>query len=287
MNIINFEKGGCKRFRPHLDAYLSDELPAETRRGVLNHVEACADCREVLESRRRVKEVLRGAVLKDAAPPLLRERIRQDLRKEASPAWHRWLLVAAAMIALVAVGGAALRMLRRAEPVQPQAVATASTNTRLLEIGLGDHVHCAIDKGFANLAFTEEQMAEKLGPDFTGLVAAVREKTAENYRVAVGHRCKFNGREFVHLILKSQRATVSLVLTKKAGEAFTRDDAATVLEAAGVPIYGAHMNGIEVAGFEAGDYLAFVVSDLGGDVNLQMAATLAPAVRDFLGGPRA
>ena len=286
MNIINFEKGGCKRFRPHLDAYLSDELPAETRRGVLNHIEACADCREVLESRRRVKDVLRGAVLKDAAPPALRERIRQDIRGGASPAWHRWLLVAAAMIALVAVGGTALRMLRRAEPVQPQAVASADANTRLLEIGLGDHVHCAIDKGFASLAFTEEQMAEKMGPDFTGLVAAVREKTTENYKVAVGHRCKFNGREFVHLILKNQRATVSLVLTKKAGEAFTQD-ATTVLEAAGIPVYGAHMSGIEVAGFEAGDYLAFVVSDLGGGDNLQMAATLAPAVRDFLGGRRA
>ena len=282
MSVINFEKGGCKRFRPHLDAYLGDELAAETSRGVANHAEACADCREVLESRRRVKEVLRSAVLKDSAPPALRQRIRQGIRKEASPVWHRWLLVAAAMIALVAVGGTALRLLRRADPVRPQALAAAGANARLLEVGAGDHVHCAITKGFANLAFTEEQMTEKLGPDFAGLVAAVGAKTTENYHVAVGHHCKFNGREFVHLILKGRGATVSLVLTKKAGESFTRDDAATVLEAAGVPIYGTRVNGVEVAGFDAGDYLAFVVSDLGGEENMRMAATLAPAVRDFI-----
>jgi anti-sigma factor (TIGR02949 family) len=287
MSVINFETGGCKRFRPHLDAYLSDELPAETRRGVLSHIEVCTDCREALESRRRVNELLRGAVRKDAAPLALRQRIRQDLRKASSPAWHRWMLAAAAMIALVAAGGVAVRLLNRAAPVRPQAVATTDANVRLLEIGLGDHVHCAIDKGFANLALTEEQMAEKLGADFIGLVAAVREQAPESYRVAVGHRCKFNGREFVHLILKNQRATVSLILTRKAGESFTRDDVATVLESVGAPVYGAHRQGFEVAGFEAGDYLAFVVSDLGGDDNLQIASTLAPAVRDFLGRQRA
>jgi len=286
MSVINFEKGGCKRFRPHLDAYLSDELPAQTRRGVLNHIETCADCREVLASRQRVKGVLRSAVLKDSASPALRERIRQDIRKSSSPAWPRWLLVAAAMITLIAAGGLALRLLRQGEPARPQAIA-ADANARLLEIGLDDHVHCAIDKGFANLTFTEAQMAERLGPDFTGLVATVREKAPDNYSVAVGHHCKFDGREFVHLILKSRRATISLILTRKNGEAFVRDAAATALESVSAPIYGAHLNGLEVAGFAAGDYLAFVVSDLGGEDNLQMASTLAPAVRDFLDGRRA
>jgi hypothetical protein len=37
-----------------------------------------------------------------------------------------------------------------------------------------------------------------------------------------------------------------------------------------------------VAGFDAGNFLAYVVSDLRGKTNLQIAANLAPGVREFL-----
>ena len=50
----------------------------------------------------------------------------------------------------------------------------------------------------------------------------------------------------------------------------------------GVPIFGAHMSNLEVAGFETRDYLAFVVSDLSREDNLQIASTLAPPVQAFL-----
>jgi len=56
-------------------------------------------------------------------------------------------------------------------------------------------------------------------------------------------------------------------------------------QASGVPIYQAAAGRYEVAGFEAGDFLAYVVSDLKSDDNLQVATNLAPVVRDFLVKP--
>ena len=57
---------------------------------------------------------------------------------------------------------------------------------------------------------------------------------------------------------------------------------AAILESSGVPIFGARMNDLEVAGFETRDYLAFIVSDLSRTDNLQIASTLAPQVHEFL-----
>jgi hypothetical protein len=38
----------------------------------------------------------------------------------------------------------------------------------------------------------------------------------------------------------------------------------------------------QVVGFESHDYLAYVISDLDAQQNLQLAADLAPALREYL-----
>lgn len=50
----------------------------------------------------------------------------------------------------------------------------------------------------------------------------------------------------------------------------------------GIPVYQSAAQKYEVAGFDAGQYLVFVVSDLRGTTNLQIAANLAPGVYGFL-----
>ena len=283
MNVINFEPHHCKKLRAYLDSYLNNELLVETTHEVLRHLEHCPACVEALENRRRVKQLLKTAVMKESAPPALQEKIRKSIRKDASRGWPVWTLVAAAVVLLIAVGIAGLRLWNRSLSTRPDTVAGAvSPGAQILEVGLKDHVHCALDAGLANRVFTEAEMREKLGPEFFGLVGMVKDKMPGNYQVVVGHRCKANGREYVHLILKSPQTALSLVVTKKNGESFTQDHVAAILESAGVPLYGAHLNNLEVAGFETRDYLAFVVSDLSREDNLQMASTLAPQVQAFL-----
>src|SRR5437868_3190197 len=261
MNIINFEPHHCQQLRAYLDSYLNNELLVETTHEVLRHLEHCPACVEALENRRRVKQLLKTAVMKESASPALQEKIRKRIRKDSSRGWPVWTLVAAAAVLLIAVSIAGLRLWDRTASTRPDTVAEMA-GAQILQVGLKDHVHCALDSGLANRVFTEAEMREKLGPEFFGLVGMVKEKIPGNYQVVVGHRCKANGREYVHLILKSPQTALSLVVTRKNGESFTQNHVAAILESAGVPIFGAHMSNLEVAGFETRDYLAFVVSDL-------------------------
>lgn len=282
MNVISFEQNNCRRVQAYIDSYLNNELLVETTHEVLRHLEKCPNCTEALQSRRQVKELLKGAVLKDSAPTDLQERIRMRIRKDSSASWQRWMLVAAAMIALIAGGSGVLQLLKRGAPVASDAIsAPGSADAQLLKIGLDNHVHCAVDSGFANRVFTEEEMLEKLGPDFS-LISMIKENAPENYRVVVGHRCKFNGREFVHLILKGPETVLSLVLTRKNSESFSEDTVTAVIGSSGIPVREALIKDFRIIGFETRDYLAFVVSTLGRDENLKLASTIAPAVREFL-----
>src|SRR3569832_1789422 len=76
----------------------------ETTHEVLRHLEQCAACAEALENRRRVKALLRTAVMKEAASPALEDRIRRGIRKDTSRGWPTWTLIAAAAVILIAVG---------------------------------------------------------------------------------------------------------------------------------------------------------------------------------------
>jgi hypothetical protein len=281
MNVINFEQHHCKRVRDYLDSYLNNELLVETTHEVLRHLEQCAGCTEALENRRRVKALLKTAVMKETASVALEDRVRRQIRRDTSRGWPAWTLVAAAAIILVAVGLIGWRVWNPTSATRTTTIAQTA-GAQLLEVGLKDHVHCAIDAGFANREFTEAEMRERLGPEFFGLVAMVNEKLPGTYHATVGHRCKANGREYVHLVLKSEQTAMSLVVTKKNNESFSANHVGAILEAAGVPLYGARLNNLEVAGFETADYLAFVVSDLPRAENLQIAAALAPSVEAFL-----
>src|SRR6185295_16373775 len=105
----------------------------------------------------------------------------------------------------------------------------------------------------ANKRFTPEKMVERLGADYAGLLPVVREKAPAGYEVVIAHKCHVDRREFVHMILKDGEKVLSLVITKKNGEAFSENTALDVSRAAGVPVYQAHLQDYEVAGFETRD----------------------------------
>jgi anti-sigma factor RsiW len=287
MSLVNFEQHHCKKIRSYLDSYINDELLVETNHEVLRHLENCQNCARVLEDRTRVKSLLQQAVRRDVAPAALRERITGELRnrKSATGAWSfntglRWAVAAAALIVL-AMGSWALIHTLNSRNLQSREVAL-DRSAQILRIGLNDHINCAIVHEQANKRFTPEKMAEKMGAEYAGLVPVVKEKAPAGYEVVIAHKCHVDKREFVHMILKNDEKVLSLVITKKNGEAFPESTALEVSRAAGIPVYETRMQDYEVAGFETRDYLGFVVSNLSQKDNLQIASTLAPAVRDFL-----
>ncbi|HXG92123.1 MAG TPA: zf-HC2 domain-containing protein [Blastocatellia bacterium] len=286
MNVIDFEQNRCRRIRSQLDSYINNELSVEIKNDVLNHIEGCRECAEALEARARVKNLLQQAVRRDAAPQSLHQRIRKDIRR-SSYAWPRWTLAAAAAMVLLVATWGVVRFLNRPAPLSQPTVASVDANAQILKIGLGDHVHCALDKGLAGRRFTFEEMAERIGPDFIGLVPMLKEKMA-GFETVVAHSCRYNNREFKHVILKEGERVLSLVITKKNGEGFTHNELTAAINAGGVPVYQAAMmdearsQQLQVAGFESRDYLVFVVSNAAREEILQIASAIAPAVRDFL-----
>lgn len=283
MSVLQFENKECRRIRAFLDSYLDNELLIETNHEVLKHLENCTECAAVLEGHSRLKQHLQRAVRKDEAPAALQLKIQRQLREKEQPRvrWMSWGLAAAATIILAVSVWGVFTAIKSGKPLTPAPQAQLDANAQVLTVGLGNHLHCAIDRDFANKRFSDEEMSAKLG-DYIGLVALVKTKVPAGFEVVVGHRCKFNGREFVHLILKKQEQVVSLTLTKKDGEAFTSAQFGEVLQASGIDLHTARLQGYEVTGFSTRDYLAFVVSNLAAQSNLEMAQTLAPVMRDFV-----
>jgi hypothetical protein len=134
----------------------------------------------------------------------------------------------------------------------------------------------------ANRHFTAEEMSTKLGPQYEGLLEVAKEKMPQDFEIVVGHRCHYQNREFVHLILRKQEEIVSLIVTRKNGESFPAGAAAAVMKAAGIPVYEASWHNLQVAGFETSNHLVFVVSNAEKSENEQIASRMMPSVGDFL-----
>lgn len=286
MSVINFEDGQCKRVRSYLDSYLNNELLVETNHDVLTHLQECDACSRSLEDRARLKAQLKRAVMQEYAPAALRERIGNDLRRSRGFSLNTFSLAVAAVAAVLVIAVVTFTLYKSSttsKPLSLQAnVSTGDVTGQILKIGYDDHVFCAIDHNLANKQFTPEQINTALGPEYAGLVALVKQKMPKDFVVAVGHHCRYNGREFVHLIIRNGDDRVSLVITRKTGEAFPAGGAATVLQASGAPIYEASWHNIQVAGMETPEYLVFVISTESLDDNQQLASRLGPVVSEFL-----
>jgi hypothetical protein len=151
----------------------------------------------------------------------------------------------------------------------------------ILKVGLGDHIHCSVFRKYPQNPPPVEKMESDLGPSYKGLLPVVRAAVPEGYRVIMGHQCGYAGRRFIHLTLKKGDDLLSLVIARRQpGE--TVAGLSPAGGPAGLPIYQSAADRYQVAGFEAGDFLAYVVSDLKRKSNLQIAAAVAPGVREFL-----
>jgi anti-sigma factor (TIGR02949 family) len=294
MNVLNFKERSCERYRRYFDAYLDNELLVETNQDVLQHVASCADCNRILESRARIKQLVKETVTSESAPPelaaALRDRLRSERRSFFGVDTARWMMAAAAVLAL-AIGGFAVLDWPSAGRLRSEDGLFHTVSARvqdLLRVGLVDHVHCTIllQRWKRALSFDEMKAgtgATALGPEFIDLVPAVQAKLGADYKVVQGHRCTANHRHYVHLIVTgNQGAILSLVITKKENESFSETDAVAVMNASGIPVYRGRQGTLEVAGFESGQYLAYVVSNLDRDSNLNIAAAIAPLVSGHL-----
>ena len=280
MKVLNFNSKQCERVRRQLDAYLSNELLVETTSEVLKHLESCEACSSELGSRQRVREALQKAATRQLPPAHLREAIRQRLRSAQPGLFSRFRVttwaVALASLTVVMVAGQQWLGFERGRQIV----------ANVLTLGVSDHLHCAIrGHSYPELANPPEQLREKLGPQYAGLLPVVQEKLP-GFQLLEAHICSVPGspRKYVHYIARGQGTILSVILTKRQGESLPAGRLLVAGAPTGVNLYKAKLEATSVAGFETNEYFGFVVSDLGQDEMMQLAASLAPALRDALDG---
>ena len=230
---------------------------------------------------------LKAAVGSVMAPPRLEAKIRSSVRESQDHrVWSRYLLPVAA-VSLLSVGltiAYQLGHLRVTAKSQEAYIGSISTRvSNIMRVGLGDHVHCAYFRKFPKNPPTLEQMAANLGTDYAGLLPLVKDRVPADLQIVMAHRCKFHGREFIHLAFRNDSELLSMVISlKREGESFTKENLAPVLADSGIPVYRAGVQHFEIAGFESRDHLVYVVSDLPQQKNVEILTALAPAVKDLL-----
>jgi anti-sigma factor (TIGR02949 family) len=266
----------CDKTRGQLDTYLSHELPDESTREVHRHLESCPQCAAEFETRSHIRASLQAAVHAADVPAALESRVRRAVRATVKDPVSRprtgvWAVAAAAGVILCVF---LLNQLRVSS--NPEEAILKKTSGRLaavLNVGLRDHLQCAVFRKYSKQPLPASEMAADLGPEFAGLLPLVDARLPFKFRVIQAHHCTAGGREYTHLIMAGGGKIVSLILTrKKYGESL---------------VGGIHQTGVDrfqVVGFESHDYLAYVISDLDAQQNLQLAANLAPTVRDYLAG---
>jgi len=275
MNVLKFDSKQCERIRRHLDAYLSNELLAETTSEILRHLETCEACTRELEIRTRVRDLVRRAATSQTPPKELRLTIEQRLRETQPGFWGgtrqlSWA-VALAGIAIIVLGGIVAHEWVRV--VQGRRIVAG-----VLALGVSDHIQCAV-KGhnYPEVANLPEVLRKKLGPQYAGLLDVVQQNLP-GFEVLEAHNCSIPGssRKYVHFITRGRGTILSVILTRNEGAQLPSGGAFRTVVAGHVNLYEAREQGMNVAGFESRGYFGFMVSDLDGNVTLQIADQLAP-----------
>ncbi len=290
---MDMGKTSCESIQRHLDSFVSGEVSAETREQVSRHLGDCPDCSAYVATLSKVRQSLRRAVEQEPVPQRLEARVRDRIRSHESKrsgifAWAPAFGLAAAVL-LVLLGGwhgwnATEKSTHLDQASQERYIDSLLARlATVFQVGLGDHLHCAHFREFPQDTPSLEEMTTKMEAEYATLIPAVRDQIPTGHHIALAHQCTYRGRRFVHMITRGNRQLLSIVITRKqAGESFTSASLTAIKNAAGVSLYGSTADQFEIAGFEAGDHLAFIVSDMGREENLQWAVSLAPSVHRFL-----
>ena len=263
----------CTRIHEQLDVYLDHELSTDDTVAFAGHLNTCPDLSELLALRVTLRARLRVAARLTNSPDGLDARIRLGLKARYLKIRRVWTMLAVAALVLLAFG---LNMswraggLRFTPAMQEGYIASLAPQvSAVMQIGLQQHVHCAVFHKSPSPPPDLQEMAGQLGPRYADLLPAMQRHLPAGFRVLAAHICDYHGRPYTHLTASDGTRLISLLITKRApGEAFA---AAPALSAASVQRF-------QLAGFETRDHLVYLISDLEPGQNLPALAGMAPDV---------
>ena len=284
-----FSTPECRPTLEQMDAYIDNVLPADQTRQVTVHLSGCAACAEELESRKALRQRVRGAALAVPGAPYLESRVRARLRETPKHSnWINRLMLAGAMAVLVIGIGAAVAYrsgyMRITGSAQESYIALVSSRVpALMRVGLGDHIHCTVYRTYPKNPPPATEFVRLLGPDYSALIPVVQQNVPSNFRLIMAHQCRYQSRRFVHLTMTNGTKLVSLVIARKGdGESFHAQDLLPALSDSGLPIYRAGVQRFQMAAFETRDRLVYIISDLPEGRNTELMRAMAPGIRGVL-----
>lgn len=274
----------CRRWLTGMDA----ETPPQ---GWQEHVATCEACAQEREVRNRMKNRVRSAHESIAVPIGLETRIRAAIagEQDRKPDWFRAPVWLAATCALAVLGGFGIAYqlghLRLTSAAQDSYIASVSTRVAsILRVGLKDHIHCAVYRKFSKTPPPVEALVADLGPQYGELAQVVRQQAPAGYQVVIGHKCRYEGRQFVHLALRNQGGQLlSLVIARKhQGESFQTERIPAARTSKGTPFFEAQTQRFAISAFETGEHLVYTVSGLPAHQNMGILVAMAPQVSQVL-----
>ena len=280
-DVIQYD---CENLADLLDFYIDAELPAAEASGVDRHLSGCAACAQTLEARKAFRNRLRSTVRATPVPPGLAGRVYPKGRPGASAFRNAGIMALAAgvlvTISLVAYALGHLRITAASQDAYVWEVAGRVSPT--MSVGLKDHVHCTVFRKFPVNPPAVSEMAAKLGADYADLLTVVEERIPAGCKVMLAHKCRYRGRQYIHIVARDSGKLVSLVIARRdRGEAFESDLRAVVSES-GVPVYSTGVQRFALAGFETRDHLVYLISDLDSRKNLELMRSMTAQVSRVL-----
>lgn len=289
-----------------LHRYLGGETTQEENRRVETLREEDPQVARFLEDAERTRSHLRRSVREVSVPEELLASVRRatiesedsvdstkpgsnvvelaDRGKTARRTMRTWYAIAAALLLLLA-GWFALQQFSegdRNRAGDAQLAEALGPAHEMLRIGMTDHLKCAVTfyKGDVH-PYSLERMRRGLGESFEGLIPIVEQKVTEGTLV-VAHTCSFDGRQFVHMIVKGNDNMISLVITRRRENESLTNRSGDAIDVSGTPVYHARIEDFDIAGFDAGEFMVFVASDLDTEANLNVATEVLQPVSDYL-----
>lgn len=248
MTQLTFDEWACRNTRARLDSYIDDELLVETNLEMARHFQNCGACAQEAAERRELRGRLRAAARSVPAPAGLDERVRARLRREGRSKTP-WSLMAIAAVVVLCFAS------------------WFTYDRRLLQAGVGDHIHCAVIRQ----GLLKPVGQDKLSTRYKPVLAIARQHAPAGMYLTVAHECTSDGRKFVHVTFRDEQRMLSVIVTRR-GE----------WEKLPGGMHTGQVKGYQAAAFETAGYLVYTVSDLSKQDNLRILTAMAPAIRDAL-----
>ena len=141
-------------------------------------------------------------------------------------------------------------------------MAMVDQTPRVLRIGIGDHIRCAV------LGRAEQRPLDGRFPKLPVLLAGA---APAGYRIVSAHRCDFDGRSPTRLVFQNGALILSLIVAPR-----------LKLESLHAERYRTAEGRFPLAGSETGERFVFAISDITPEENRASAESMMPVVPDFL-----